>query len=441
MGIASGRRKRQRKARIIRVPGVALALTALLLGGCGSSGSGAPTTVTDTAAVAPVSTSCPRAALEALEEVAGRVYRESASGRIVTEAGQRLASSSALAAAVERDEPAAARRVLQGLLLNQIVSVEVTRDGRPLAKVERGEGIAPASGRVVGAGGVEVGTFTVSVQGANGYAQTLAGLLDAQVVERSGGRLLHATLHPAPALARSQGEVRYHGAGYRVDTFAGKAFPDRPLSVSLLVSPTALAGVCPAGVPPAGAPSVSTAAQARANTFGRVAERVYYAEHEGSKAELLLGYVERSRAFREAVLAGSATATRAAIIGFFRSHLHIVRVRVERAGKLLVDVGGPHVLAPIPGVVRDAKGHVAARFLLAIQDDKGFQILSQAFTGAQVLMRQGTSQVEGTLSPGPANVPDRGRVVYRGTPYQAYSFDAQAFPSGKLRISLLYPAS
>ncbi len=440
MGIASGRRKGQRETRVVRAPGVALALTALLLGGCGASGSGAPTTVTDTAAVAPVLRSCPSAAVQALEEVAGRVYRESASGRIATEAVQRLGSSSALAAAVERDEPAAARRVLEGLLLNQIVSVEVTRNGRTLAKVERGEGIAPASGRVVGADGVEVGTFTVSVQGANGYAQTLAGLLDAQVVERSGGRLLHSTLHPAPALARGKDEVSYRGVSYRVDTFAGKAFPDRPLSVSLLVSPTALAGVCPGSAPPAGAPSASTAAQARANTFGEVAERVYYAEHEGSKAELLLGYVERSRAFREAVLAGNATATRAAIVGFFRSHLHIVRVRVSRAGKLLVDVGGPHVLAPIPGVIRNAKG-LAAHFLLAIQDDKGFQILSQAFTGAQVLMRQGTSQVEGTLSPGPTKVPNRGRVVYRGVPYQAYSFDAEAFPSGRLRISLLYPAS
>jgi hypothetical protein len=220
---------------------------------------------------------------------------------------------------------------------------------------------------------------------------------------------------------------------YRVNRFAGVAFPGQPLSIALLAPSTAIAAVCPGrGANPA---------QAQANTLGLVAERVYYAEHEGSKAELLLGYVEHSRAFREAVLAGNAPATRAAIIGFFRSHLHIVRVRVMRAGKLLLDVGGPHVLAPIPGVIRNARGRVVANFLLAIQDDLGFQILSRAFTGAQVLMREGTRQVMGTLSPGPPNVPDRGRVVYRGTPYQAYSFHAEAFPAGDLRISLLYPAS
>jgi hypothetical protein len=399
------------------------------------AGPGGPTTITNTAAASPISVGCSRAALGALEGVAHRVYAESANGRVVAQAVQRLGSSRALAGAIERDEPAAARRVLGTLLLNQIVSVRVTRGGHTLARIERGAGIAPASGRVLGAGGREVGTFTVSVQGANGYAQTVAGLLDTQVVVRSGGRLLNSTLRPAPALARGQGEVSWRGVSYRVGTFAGSAFPNRPVSISLLVSPASLAGICPGG-----AASTSTVAQARANTLGRVAERVYYAEHAGSKAELILAYVERSRPFREAVRAGNATGTRAAIIEFFRSHLHIVRVRVMRAGKLLVDVGGPHVLAPIPGVIRDAKGRVAAHFLLAIQDDLGFQILAHAFTGAQVLMREGRQQVMGTLSPGPATVPSRGGVLYRGVTYRAYSFGAEAFPSGPLRISLLFGA-
>jgi hypothetical protein len=382
--------------------------------------------------VAPISSNCPDAVLQGVEAVASRVYQESATGRIVAEALQRLRSSSALAQAVEDGDRAAAHRVLEGLLLNQIVSVRVVRDAHTLTTIERGAGIAPASGALANAQGQRVGTFTVSVQGANGYAQTVQGLIHAQVLMRSGGRELKATLHPAPKLARGEREVSYGGVGYRVDTFAAEAFPDRPLSVSLLAPSTAIAAVC--------AKRDAGAAQAQADTLGAVAERVYYAEHEGSKAELLRGYVERSRAFREAVLAGSAVATRAAIIGFFRSHLHIVRVRVIREGKLLVDVGGPHVLAPIPGVIRNARGRVVAHFLMAIQDDLGFQILSQAFTGAQVLMRQGTRQVMGTLSPGPANVPNRGRIVYRGVPYQAFSFEAEAFPSGALRISLLYPS-
>ena len=394
---------------------------------------GSPPTITDTAAVAPISSNCPDAALEALEAVATRVYQESASGRIVAEALQRLKSSSALVEAVEGNEPAAARRALKGLLLNQIVSVEVQRNGRTLAQVERGEGIAPANGTLVNAQGLKVGTFTLSVQGANGYGQTVSGLLHAQVLMRNGARVLKTTIRPAPRLAPETRKVSLDGTSYRVDTFSAEAFPDRPMSIALLVPSSAIAAVC--------ASRGANPAQAQADTLGLVAERVYYAEHEGSKAELLLGYAERSRAFREAVLAGNAKATRAAIIGFFRSHLHIVRVRVIREGKLLVDVGGPHVLAPIPGVIRNARGRVVAHFLMAIQDDLGFEILSRAFTGAQVLMREGTQQVMGTLSPGPVSVPNRGRIVYRGAAYRVYSFDAEAFPEGGLRISLLYPAS
>jgi hypothetical protein len=426
MGIASEPRKRTRTWAL----GAALAL-AVALPGCGSSSSGAPTTITNTAAISPISTSCPDAVLEAVEGVAQRVYQESASGRIIAEALQRLKSSSALTQAVEGDNPAVARRVLQSLLLNQIVSVRVMRGGRTLAQIERGAGIAPASGALLNARGQSVGTFTVSVQGANGYAQTVRGLLHAEVVARSGARQLTTTLHPTPKLVPGTSVVNYRGVSYRVDTFAAEAFPDRPLRISLLAPSAAIATVC--------ARHGASAAQAQADTLGMVAERVYYAEHAGSKAELILGYVERSRAFREAVRADDATAARAAIIGFFRSHLHIVRVRVIRTGKLLVDVGGPHVLAPIPGAVRDRKGRVIAHFLLAIQDDMGFQILAHAFTDAQVLMREGARQVMGSLRPGPAQVPDRGRIVYQGVPYQTYSFNAEAFPSGGLRISLLFP--
>jgi hypothetical protein len=432
MWIASASRKRTWAI------GGTLAL-AVALPGCGSSGSGALSTITDTAAVSSVSRtavvssaprSCPTAALEAIEAVARRVYQESASGRIVAEALQRLKSSATLAQAVESDDRAAAHRALKELLLNQIVSVRVTRDGYTLTEIERGAGIAPRSEALLNARGETVGEVTVSVQGANGYAQTVSGLLHTQVVVRSAGRTLTATLDPAPKLTLGEHRLSYRGGSYRVDTFAGSAFPDRALSISLLTPSAAIAAVC--------AKRGATPAQAQADTLGLVAERVYYAEHEGSKAELLLHYVERSRPFREAVLAGSPKATRAAIIGFFRSHLHIVRVRVVRGGKLLLDVGGPHVLAPIPGVIHNAKGQVAAHFLLAIQDDLGFQILAHAFTGAQVAMREGSRQVMGSIDPGPATIPDRGRVVYRGVPYQAYSFAGEAFPSGPLRISLLF---
>jgi hypothetical protein len=419
-------------ARPATLGALLLVLSLWLLTGCGagSQSRGEAVTITDTAAVSAAARSCPAASQEAIEAVAHRVYQESAGGRIVAQALERLKDSGALARAVQADDRTATRRVLRELLLNQIVSVRVTRSGRTVAGIERGFGIAPSSEPLVGADGRTVGQVTVSVQGANGYAQTLEGLLHAQVVVGGTGGDVIATLSPAPKLAAGAREAAYGGVRYRVDTFAATGFPDRALRVSLLTPTSAIAAVC--------AEDGATAAQAEADTLGLVAERVYYAEHEGSKAELLRRYVERSRPFRKAVLAGNAKATRAAIIGFFRTHLHIVRVRVIRGGKLLIDVGGPHVLAPIPGVIRTARGRVAAHFLLAIQDDLGFQILAHAFTGAQVVMREGSREVMGSLKPGPASIPSRGRVAYRGSDYQAYSFMARAFPNGPLRISLLY---
>ena len=212
-------------------------LLACACSGCGSArpaGDVAGVTITDTAAKtpaaktpaarAPVATNCAGATLEALERVGHSVYEESATGRIVGEAVYRLESSRALAETVARDEAAATARMLRTLLLNQIVSVRVQRAGRTLARIERGVGIAPASGRLLLAGR-PVGTFTVSVQGANGYAQTTSGLTATQVVVRSGRRVLTSTLRPAPALRPRQRTVSYKGIGYRVDTFAGRAFP------------------------------------------------------------------------------------------------------------------------------------------------------------------------------------------------------------------------
>ncbi|HXA53699.1 MAG TPA: hypothetical protein VNV37_02380 [Solirubrobacteraceae bacterium] len=411
-----------------------------LFAGCGSDGGPAPSSgaaaLTEAAPVSVAARGCPAAALEGLEEVARRIYAESASGRIVAQALWRVRSSSALAQATEDDDAAAAHRALEGLLLNQIVSVRVTRDGRTLAVIERGAGIGPQSGALANARGQTVGEVTVAVQGANGYAQTVNGLLHAQVIVRGGGRRPTATLRPPPTVASGARALRYRGGAYRVASFAGAAFPSdplrssQPLRVVLLAPEHSIAAICAHGG--------ATGAQAQADALGAVAERVYAAERAGSKAELLRNYVEGSRPFREAVLAGDAKATRAAIVGFFRSHLHIVRVRVLRHGKLLVDVGGHRVLAPIPGVVRDAQGRVAAHFLLAIQDDLGLQLLAHTFTGAQVVMREGARQVMGTLKPSPATIPDRGRLVYRGVTYQVYSFPAEAFPSGPLRISLLF---
>ena len=154
--------------------------------------------------------------------------------------------------------------------------------------------------------------------------------------------------------------------------------------------------------------------------------------------------MEHTPAFITAAAAHDVAATQAAIIGFFKAHIHIVRVRVtvgpsSANQRLLTDVGGPYALAPVHGTLR-SNGHVVGAFTTAIQDDAGYLKLAHLFTGADVLMRTGGRQVMGTLSPGPVSVPDRGQVSYDGRSYQAYSFTGEAFPSGPLRLSLLIGA-
>jgi hypothetical protein len=174
-------------------------------------------------------------------------------------------------------------------------------------------------------------------------------------------------------------------------------------------------------------------------TLGHVGERIYEEELHSPAVTATLRHIEGSTSFQRAVAAGDAAAARTAIIGFFGQHIHVVRVRVMIGSRLLIDEGGPFVLAPVHGTLRSG-GRVVGHFTMAIQDDAGYLKLARLFTGAEVLMRTGAKQVMGTLNPGPASVPDRGAVVYGGHTYQAYSFSGVAFPSGPLRISLLLPA-
>ena len=137
---------------------------------------------------------------------------------------------------------------------------------------------------------------------------------------------------------------------------------------------------------------------------------------------------------------GERAAVNAAVNSLVFSHTHVVRLRVTRGGAVLADVGGSYILAPVGGTLRFG-GRPVGRYLLSVQDDLGYVKLATRFIGAPIVLRTGsrTVPVEGVLAPGPARIPDHGPVSYRNTAYEAFSFNASAFPSGPLRISLLLP--
>lgn len=83
--------------------------------------------------------------------------------------------------------------------------------------------------------------------------------------------------------------------------------------------------------------------------------------------------------------------------------------------------------------------------MLSVQDDLGYVILAHRFTGLEVFLSQEGLPLTvgqgllGDTGPAPADLPRRGEVTYRGLPYHAYSFTAEAFPKGPLQVQLLIP--
>lgn len=373
---------------------------------------------------------CASAVTGALGEVATRIYRAAGSGDDVAEAVQRVRSSRSLASAIESGDAAGARSALNALLLGQIVRIEVLRNGRVLATAGSGAAVAPVRGSIPGTSA----SFVLSVQSDPSYLQVTSQVTGAQVLllsaagsrGRGAGRRVAGTIPgPPPASVPDSGALSYAGRSYQVVSLAGAAYPSGALRIALLAPASAIS--CPGSL-----------AQAHVETLGHVGERIYEEELHGASVVQTQRTLEDSSAFQHAVAARDAPAARAAIVGFFEAHLHVVRVRVTVGSQLLIDVGGPYVLAPVHATLR-LHGRVVGHFVWAIQDDAGYLKLAHLFTGAEVLMRAGARQLQGTLAPGPASVPDRGAVSYGGRSYQAYSFDAEAFPSGPLRVSLLLP--
>jgi hypothetical protein len=396
--------------------------------GSPSGSATAASTTSPASATAPPSATCSTTVASTLGTVAARIYHEAATGGDVAQAVHRVQSSTALAGAIDSGNVGAASAALQGLLAGQIVRIEILRGGHVFARAGSGSAIAPVHGPVPGTSA----TFILSTQPIKAYLQVVHQVTGAQVLLFAADHPLAGTIGGSlPASAPGEGPRMLAGQSYQTFTLPGAVYPSGPLQIVLLVPSAEIS--CP------GSPATT-----RVETLGHVGERIYQEELNSPIVKATLHHIEDSTSFQRAVAAGDATAARQAIIGFFGQHIHVVRVRVtiDRSGigqQLLIDEGGPYVLAPVHGTLRSG-GRIVGHFTYAIQDDAGYLKLARLFTGAEVLMRTGSKQVMGTLDPGPASVPDRGEVSYRGHSYQAYSFTGEAFPEGPLRISLLLPA-
>jgi hypothetical protein len=415
---------------------VALALAALgLLVAASGCGSGLRNAESDDARAdvdAITHTSCASTALQALGAVATRVYREGVSSERTVSALRMIESSPALRAAVEKGDAHGAQAAARALIATgHMTNLRVVRGGRVLVE-EGGGAVAPLTGTLNDAAGKPIASFQTSVWADGGLIAEVNGIAEAQTVLRTAGRPASAQRDVAGAIALPRGELPPQGTltragvAYEFTSFAAAAYPaGEPLRVYVLRTIASTAPLC-------GADDEATTF----NTVSRIAHLIYDGE-AGRRTLKQVRRVQGNAPLLNAVARRDPKATRKAIEALL--HQHIVRLRVSAGGgRLLSDVGGPFVLAPVTAPLR-VGGRTVGSFVMSIQDDEGYKRLANRLAGLDVLMYMGSKLVKSTLGPSPGAIPTSGPVRVRGRSYRAYTFTARAFPSGPLRITVLIP--
>jgi hypothetical protein len=179
-----------------------------------------------------------------------------------------------------------------------------------------------------------------------------------------------------------------------------------------------------------------------AKAVGLVAMRIYAREVSGLGVRADRSQVEHNTPLLSALMHRNRSAVRRAVRRLVFSHTHVVRLRVTQRNAVLADVGGPYILAPVGGTLR-VHGRAVGHYLLSVQDDLGYVKLATRFIGVPLVVLKGSRPIRlpGTLALAAARLPAHGPVRYRGTTYESFSFKAEAFPRGALRIALLVPVS
>jgi hypothetical protein len=415
---------------------IVLAILAGLAGGGWSiSNSSSPTRASadpDASAPAPTPTaasSCAVTVLDTLGAIAARVYREGVSSERTASALHLIAGSRPLRAAVERSDARATRDAAQALLATgHMTNLRVLRGGQTLADVG-GPALAPLSGTLTGAGGAPIASFVTSVWADSGLVDELDGITEGQTALRGdgpagGGQSIAGSFAlPADALP-AKGALAVRGVDYQYTSFPVAVYPTGQLRVYVLRAISSTASLC--GHSPQ---------EALVNTLSHVASLIYAGEG-GRRALVQVHRVQHDQALLSAVAHRDPLAARAAIEALLNQH--IVRLRVNAGGRLLSDVGGPFVLAPVTAPLR-LDGRTIGDFVLSIQDDEGYLRLTHRLAGLDVLMYMGSRLVKNSLGPNPGTVPDSGPYRYRGHTFSVFTLHLDAFPAGPLRTQVLVP--
>jgi hypothetical protein len=198
--------------------------------------------------------------------------------------------------------------------------------------------------------------------------------------------------------------------------------------------------VSPLGAGSLGRRCGSASAAMIAAVYTRVAQRIYTGELAGRQTGVDAARVRDSSALLSAMSAGNPAAIYAAVHSIvYKPHWHIVRLQAIKAGRIVADVGGPYVIAPVSGVLRQ-HGRKVGRYVMSVQDDVGYVKLVSRFIGVPVDLYRGRSFLMGTLRPAPQLPKPEATILASGRSYEARVFAANGFPAGALNVALLIPA-
>jgi hypothetical protein len=412
---------------LIALAGLAAALA---LTGCGTSlkhaGDEASAEV-DGATTA----SCGASVLGALGHVATRVYAEGIHSERTTSAMHIVEGSSALRTAVEAGDAGRARAAAASLLATgHLTDLRIVRGGKVIVEMG-GPALAPLHGTLTSASGRPIANYVTSVWSAGGIVAETNGIAEATTVIRSARTPsdTHAVAGSFPLPSGSlpaQGTLTKEGVAYQFTSYPASAYPDgAPLRVYLLRTVASVRPLCG-----------TSDEETTVNTISRIARLIYDGE-TGSRTGPRMRRVSENPALLRAVARREPQAAHAAIIALLNHH--IVRIRVNAGGRLLSDVGGPYVLAPISAPLRLGGRTTIGSATISIQDDEGYKRLAARLAGLDVVMYMGPKLVKSTIGFSPGAVPTSGPFSYHGRNYRTYTFAAKAFPSGPLRITVLIP--
>jgi hypothetical protein len=369
---------------------------------------------------------CAATVLHTLGHVAMHVYHEGIASERTQIALRGIVASSALRNAVERDDPVAARAAAREVIAaGRLTDLLVKRGGTVLADVGVRHAVTPLAGNLTGANGRPIATYLTTVWSDEGLLAETGHLTESIALIRAGGRRVSGPVgFPLGELRAREGTVTVKRVVYQYTSFPAQAFPSGPARVYLLRPVSSTSHLCGA-----------TDQDTLVNTLARVATSIYAREGRGHAA-VQIRRVAQDPTLLRAVALRDPRATQQAIVGVLNQH--VVRLRVSAGGRLLSDVGGPFVLAPVRAALH-LGGREIGTFVLSIQDDEGYLRLVKRLAGLDVLMYMGQRLVKNDVGRVHGAVPRRGSFRLHGHVFRTFTFTAKAFPAGPLRITVVIP--